>query len=113
MSPAMNSSPPELLPNHLGGQRHFGTGAGTTLFDPVLGDALVRVDATGLDLAGGFERVRTLGGSALRALSYRERAGLLKAVADAGDKSKRSFGHAGLPRDVMAAQARACPAKIE
>ncbi len=83
MSPAMNSSPTELLPNHLGGQRHVGTGAGagTTLFDPVLGDALVRVDATGLDLSGGFERVRTHGGAALRALSYRERAGLLKAVA--------------------------------
>lgn len=81
MSSAMDRSPTELLPNHLGGQRHVGTGAGTTLFDPVLGDALVRVDATGLDLAGGFERVRTLGGSALRALSYRERAGLLKAVA--------------------------------
>ena len=81
MSPAMNVSPTELLPNHLGGQRHVGTGAGTTLFDPVLGDALVRVDATGLDLTGSFERVRTLGGSALRALNYRERAGLLKAVA--------------------------------
>ena len=81
MSPAMNASPTELLPNHLGGQRHVGTGAGTTLFDPVLGDALMRVDATGLDLSGGFERVRTHGGAALRALSYRERAGLLKAVA--------------------------------
>lgn len=81
MSAAMNVSPAELLPNHLGGQRHVGTGAGTTLFDPVLGDALVRVDATGLDLTGSFERVRTLGGSALRALNYRERAGLLKAVA--------------------------------
>lgn len=69
-----------LLPNHLGGRWQTGTGAGTVLVDPVLGTELVRVDATGLDLAGGFAFARDQGGAALRALSYRERAGLLAAI---------------------------------
>ena len=70
----------ELLSNHLGGRWTTGTGASTPLFDPVLGNELVRVDATGLDLPGGFEHARRVGGAALRALTYRERAGLLGAI---------------------------------
>ncbi|MGH6640745.1 MAG: 3,4-dehydroadipyl-CoA semialdehyde dehydrogenase, partial [Polaromonas sp.] len=70
----------ELLSNYLGGRWQAGTGAGTPLFDPVLGTELVRVDATGLDLAAGFDFAREQGGAALRALTYRERAGLLNAA---------------------------------
>lgn len=70
-----------LLSNHLGGRWQAGSGAGTPLFDPVLGSELVRVDATGLDLAAGFDFARDTGGAALRALSYRQRGELLGAVA--------------------------------
>jgi 3,4-dehydroadipyl-CoA semialdehyde dehydrogenase len=70
----------ELLPNHLGGQWHHGSGQGTELIDPVLGQPLVRVDATGLDLRAGFAHAREQGGAALRALSYRERAAMLAAA---------------------------------
>jgi 3,4-dehydroadipyl-CoA semialdehyde dehydrogenase len=70
----------ELLSNYLGGRWQPGTGAGTPLFDPVLGTELVRVDATGLDLAAGFEFAREQGGASLRALTYRERAALLGAA---------------------------------
>ncbi|MFM1906656.1 MAG: hypothetical protein RLZZ591_333 [Pseudomonadota bacterium] len=70
----------ELLPNYLSGQWHSGTGAGTPLFDPVLGTELVRVDATGLDLAAGFAFAREQGGAALRALTYRQRGALLGAA---------------------------------
>lgn len=70
----------ELLSNYLGGRWQAGTGAGTALIDPVLGTELVRVDATGLDLAAGFAYAREAGGAALRALSYRERAALLAAA---------------------------------
>ena len=70
----------ELLPNHLGGQWHHGSGTGAELTDPVLGQALVRVDATGLDLRAGFAYAREQGGAALQALSYRERAALLAAA---------------------------------
>ena len=69
-----------LLPNYIAGQWVTGQGAGTPLFDPVLGTELVRVDATGLDLPEAFRFAREQGGSALRALTYRERGALLTAV---------------------------------
>ena len=71
----------ELLPNFLSNRWIGGTGAGASLFDPVLGTELVRVDAGGLDLAAGFQFAREQGGAALQALSYRERAALLGAIA--------------------------------
>ena len=70
----------DKLDNFLGGRRIAGSGNGTSLFDPVLGHELVRVDATGLDLRAGFEFARRQGGAALRALSYRERAAMLAAA---------------------------------
>lgn len=70
----------ELLPNFLGGQWLLGTGAGIALRDPVTGAELVRVDATGLDLAAGFAFAREQGGSALRALTYKQRGALLADV---------------------------------
>jgi 3,4-dehydroadipyl-CoA semialdehyde dehydrogenase len=70
----------ELLPNHLAGRWQSGTGSGTALVDPVLGDELVRVDAAGLDLAAGFEFARQTGRAALQALRYRERGEMLAAA---------------------------------
>ena len=66
-----------LLENFVAGQWQAGTGAGTPLFDPVLGDELVRVDATGLDLPEAFRFAREEGGRALRALTYAQRGALL------------------------------------
>lgn len=73
----------DLLPNYLQGRWQSGTGAGVELRDPVLGTGLVRVDATGLDLAEGFAFARGPGQAALRALSYRQRAQLLAELAAA------------------------------
>ena len=70
----------ELLKNYLGGRWVAGSGAGTALFDPVLGTEVARVDATGLDLRAGFAFAREAGGAALRALTYRERAAMLAAA---------------------------------
>ena len=70
----------ELLPNYAAGRWQTGHGPGTVLKDPVLGHDLVRVDATGLDLPQAFKFAREQGGSALRALTYRQRAGLLGAM---------------------------------
>jgi hypothetical protein len=44
----------ELLSNYVAGRWQSGSGAGTPLFDPVLGTELVRVDAAGLDLPAAF-----------------------------------------------------------
>lgn len=65
------------LDNFLAGRWQAGQGPGTPLFDPVLGNELVRVDAGGLDIAAGFAYARDEGGAALRALTYRQRAQLL------------------------------------
>lgn len=70
----------ELLSNYVAGRWQAGSGAGTPLFDPVLGTELVRVDAGGLDLAEAFGFARETGGAGLRAMTYRQRAGLLAAV---------------------------------
>jgi 3,4-dehydroadipyl-CoA semialdehyde dehydrogenase len=70
----------ELLSNYLSGRWTTGQSAGTALVDPVLGEELARVDASGLDLAAGFDFARERGGSALRALTYRERAAGLAAA---------------------------------
>ncbi len=69
-----------LLSNYFGGRWQAGTRGGAALFDPILGDELARVDATGLDLAAGFDYARAQGGAALRALTYRERAAMLAAI---------------------------------
>src|SRR5690606_39019907 len=70
----------ELLLNYMAGRWQAGNGASVALHDPVLVNELVRIDATGLDLAEGFGFAREQGGAALRALTYRERAGLLGAI---------------------------------
>lgn len=76
----MTAQDTPLLPNFLAGRWQTGTGRGTALLDPVTGEALVRADNTGLNLAEGFAFAREQGGAALRALSYGQRAALLAEV---------------------------------
>jgi 3,4-dehydroadipyl-CoA semialdehyde dehydrogenase len=70
----------ELLANFWEGRWQYGTGSGTGLNDPISGAELVRVDVTGLDLAAGFNFARAKGGTALRALTYRQRGAVLSAA---------------------------------
>ena len=70
----------ELLSNYVSGQWQNGKGTGIALHDPVLGTELVRVDASGLDLAAAFAFARHQGGAALRALTYAQRAAMLGAA---------------------------------
>ena len=51
-----------LLPNFFAGRWQTGTGAGTPMFDPVLGTELARVSSSGIDLAEGFAFAREQGG---------------------------------------------------
>jgi 3,4-dehydroadipyl-CoA semialdehyde dehydrogenase len=71
----------ELLRNYVAGEWVAGKGDGTTLTDPVTGEALVRVSSDGLDLRAAFDYARTSGGAALRGLTYAARAALLSEVA--------------------------------
>ncbi len=81
----------ELLSNFWASQWQGGKGAGTALFDPVLGDELVRVDASGLDLASGFDFARQQGGAALRTLTYRERGAMLGAIVKALQANRDAY----------------------
>lgn len=81
----------ERLKNLLAGRWVEGTGAGTALHDPVTAEALVQVDADGLDLPAAYAWAREHGGRALRALSYGERAGLLKRVAEVLGAKRDSY----------------------
>jgi 3,4-dehydroadipyl-CoA semialdehyde dehydrogenase len=81
----------ELLPNYICGKWQSGSGKGTPLFDPVLSTELVRVDATGLDLAAAFTFAREKGGAALRSLTYQQRAHLLSAAVQVLQANKDAY----------------------
>lgn len=70
------------LTNFVVGQWCAGAGTGQALRDPVLGTELARASSEGIDLAAALRYSREIGGPALRALSYAERAQLLTRIAD-------------------------------
>lgn len=71
----------EVLANYIGGRWVNGSQRGAPLHDPVTGEELARVDATGIDLPGGFAYARTNGRAGLRALTYKQRGQVLGAIA--------------------------------
>lgn len=70
------------LTNYIGGRWQDGNGAGIVLSDPVTGTTLATASSDGIDIAAGLAHARSVGGSALRALSYGERAALLGRIAE-------------------------------
>ena len=70
-----------LLPNYLSGEWTVGKGAVIPLLDPVRGTELARVSSEGANYGAALRHARSVGGPALRSLSYRERAQLLEHVA--------------------------------
>ena len=70
------------LNSYLGGQWRQGAGEGAPLVDPVTGETLARASSDGVDMAAAVDFARDVGGPNLRAMTYRQRAGLLGAVAD-------------------------------
>jgi 3,4-dehydroadipyl-CoA semialdehyde dehydrogenase len=71
------------LANYVSGNWIEGKGDGVPLIDPVTGEELARATSDGIDLASALDYARTKAGPALRAMSFAERGGLLRAVADA------------------------------
>ncbi|MCW2794574.1 phenylacetic acid degradation bifunctional protein PaaZ [Nocardioides sp.] len=70
-----------LLESYAGGTWFRATDEGKPLLDAATGEEVARISSTGLDLSAMVEHARNVGGPALRALTFHERAGLLKAVA--------------------------------
>ncbi len=70
------------LPNYVNGQWIEGAGAGEPLIDPVTGDELANVSSQGVNFEAALAFARAHGGTALRRLTYAQRAELLSKVSD-------------------------------
>lgn len=70
-----------MLENFINNQWIAGTGEGQALLDPVLGTELARVSTEGIDMRAALEYARRVGGPALRAITFAERAKILDAIA--------------------------------
>ncbi len=58
-----------------------GSGEGRPLINPVTGSEIARADATGVDVAAAMNYARSIGGAALRAMSFAQRGALLNDIA--------------------------------
>ncbi|MEU7141597.1 phenylacetic acid degradation bifunctional protein PaaZ [Nocardia sp. NPDC046473] len=67
-----------LLESYVQGSWFSAADAGTPLRSAIDGAEVARISSTGLDLAGAVDYARTVGGPALAALTFHERAALLK-----------------------------------
>jgi oxepin-CoA hydrolase/3-oxo-5,6-dehydrosuberyl-CoA semialdehyde dehydrogenase len=70
-----------LLPSYVQGTWYTAPDEGRPLHDAVTGEEVARISSTGIDMAGVLEHGRRVGGPALRALTFHQRAALLKALA--------------------------------
>jgi 3,4-dehydroadipyl-CoA semialdehyde dehydrogenase len=79
------------LASYVSGHWVEGRDDGVALVDPVTGDELARASTTGVDIGAALQYARDTGGPALRALTFAERAGLLKAIADVLTAKRDSY----------------------
>ncbi len=68
------------LRSYVGGQWVAPADDGRPVFDAVTGDEVARVSSAGIDMAAALEYGRGTGGPALRALTFHQRAALLKSL---------------------------------
>ncbi|MDP2774611.1 MAG: phenylacetic acid degradation bifunctional protein PaaZ [Nocardioides sp.] len=70
-----------LLESYAAGRWHHASDEGAPLRDAATGEEVARISSAGLDLGAMVVHARTVGGPALRELTFHERAGLLKQLA--------------------------------
>jgi oxepin-CoA hydrolase/3-oxo-5,6-dehydrosuberyl-CoA semialdehyde dehydrogenase len=70
----------QTLKNYALGQWVEGTGKAATLFHAVTGEPIAEASSGGLDFKAMADYARTVGGPKLRALTFHQRAALLKAL---------------------------------
>lgn len=73
----------KTLRSFLGGAWVAGNGSGETLLNPATEEPLAQASAEGLDRGKALAYARTVGGPALRALTFEERGAMLKSMCDA------------------------------
>jgi oxepin-CoA hydrolase/3-oxo-5,6-dehydrosuberyl-CoA semialdehyde dehydrogenase len=79
------------LQNYALGQWVRGTGKTATLFHAVTGEPIAEASSGGLDFKAMAEHARTVGGPALRKLTFHQRAAMLKAMAKHLMEKKDAF----------------------
>ncbi len=79
------------LQNYALGEWIEGTGTGTTLYNAVTGAEVAVASSDGLDFKAMLDFGRTVGGPALRALTFHQRARILKALAQYLTARKEEF----------------------
>jgi 3,4-dehydroadipyl-CoA semialdehyde dehydrogenase len=84
------------IANYVMGEWREGTGEGAALVDPVTGEELARATSDGIDLAAALDYARTVGGPALRALSYAERGALLGKANEVLGKNRDKYADIAL-----------------
>ena len=67
-----------MLESYVAGRWFAASDDGARIADAVTGETVVRVSSTGLDVPAMLDHARTVGGPALRELTFHQRAGLLK-----------------------------------
>ncbi|MEQ8801030.1 MAG: phenylacetic acid degradation bifunctional protein PaaZ, partial [Haliea sp.] len=79
------------LQSYVSGQWQEGTGSGVTVCDAVTGEPVCDVSSEGVDFAAMVRHGRDVGGPALRAMTFHERAAALKAMAKHLMERKEDF----------------------
>ena len=79
------------LASFIQGRWTSGGAAGELLRDATNGEVVAQISAAPIDFAAALEHARAVGGAALRALTFHERAGLLKGLAKALGGYKDEF----------------------
>ena len=74
------------------GRWQAGNAQGLPMADPVNGEVLGYVDATGVDYAATMDYARNRGGKALRAMSFEERGAVLDAIAATLKANRDAYG---------------------
>ncbi|MGH9038919.1 MAG: aldehyde dehydrogenase family protein, partial [Acidimicrobiia bacterium] len=69
-----------MLESYLAGSWYAPDGGGTVVRDATTGEEVARVSSEGADLAAAVAHARTVGGPALRRLTFHQRAAMLKAL---------------------------------
>ena len=79
------------LQSYIGGAWHSGRDAGVAMRDATTGEIVAEASSAGIDFAAALRHARQIGGPALRALTFHERAALLKALAKRLTECKEEF----------------------
>jgi oxepin-CoA hydrolase/3-oxo-5,6-dehydrosuberyl-CoA semialdehyde dehydrogenase len=79
------------LQSYVSGAWQSGRGDGVAMRDATTGEVIAHASSTGIDFAAVLDHARHVGGPALRALTFHERAGLLKTLAKRLMEHKQEF----------------------